>query len=94
MDRTTIEALAELARLRLDEAEIARAARQLGRLLEHFATLAAIPTGAVEASPYPLPLVLRTRPDEVGAVLDRAALLANAPVARAGAFQVPRVVDA
>ncbi len=93
MERSEILALAELARLRLTEAELAQVGEQITRLVQQFAAIAGVPTDGIEPSPYPLPLELRPRPDEAGPVLPTADVLGQAPEQRADAFVVPRVVD-
>lgn len=93
MDRDTVETLARLVRLRLDEAEAARAMERMERLLAYFAALQEVDTDNVEAAPYPVPLVLRWHDDVPEPALPREEVLANAPAVRQGAFVVPRVVE-
>ena len=93
MDRRTVRELARLCKLRLDEAQEARAEVQMGRILEYFRILEAVDTQGAEPTPYPMELASRPRPDVPGAVLSQDEVLANAPAKRAGAFLVPRVVE-
>ena len=93
MDRETVETLARLVRLRLDETESARAMERMERLLAHFATLQEVDTEGVEPAPYPVPLSLRRHDDVPEPALPREEVLANAPAVRQGAFLVPRVVE-
>jgi aspartyl-tRNA(Asn)/glutamyl-tRNA(Gln) amidotransferase subunit C len=94
--RSDIEAIARLARLRLDEDEIELFARQLGEILEYakqvqrIDTRGVLPTASVVTSSD----VMRDRADETAHCLDRRAALANAPdpAAEAGLFKVPRVL--
>ena len=88
-----LEELAELARLRLPAAELARTREQVQRLLGHFALLQGVNTDGVEPSPYPRPMPNRTRPDVPEAPLTQDQVLANAPATRGGCFLVPRVVE-
>jgi aspartyl-tRNA(Asn)/glutamyl-tRNA(Gln) amidotransferase subunit C len=92
--RAQIEAIAALAHLRLDDAEIELYARQLGDILEYANQVQNIDTTGV---PPTATIVTRhdaDRPDAVRPSLDRAAALAHAPDARleAGLFKVPRVI--
>jgi aspartyl-tRNA(Asn)/glutamyl-tRNA(Gln) amidotransferase subunit C len=93
MDREALEHLADLAKLHLDPATAARAAAQLGRLLDAFTVLQEVATDGVAASPYPLPITARLRPDEPAAPLSQDEVLANAPEQSAGCFRVPRMVE-
>lgn len=92
-----VEHIAGLARLALTEAEKAQLTEQLAAILGYFARLDEIdtelisPTASVLASVLPLHTVLRD--DVVRLSLDRDALLANAPLADAGCFEVPAVLD-
>jgi aspartyl-tRNA(Asn)/glutamyl-tRNA(Gln) amidotransferase subunit C len=92
--RSQIEAIAALAHLRLDEAEIELYARQLGEILEYANQVQSIDTTGV---PPTSSLVTRhdaDRADVVSPSLDRADALGNAPDAslEAGLFKVPRVL--
>jgi aspartyl-tRNA(Asn)/glutamyl-tRNA(Gln) amidotransferase subunit C len=93
VEAETIRQLAALARLELSDAEVERARGQVSRLLEAFAQIQRVPTEGIEGTPYPLPGALRTRPDAGGPPLPQPVVLGNAPIARAGSFVVPRVVD-
>lgn len=94
VDRSLVQTLASLARLQVPPEREAQVAERLRRVLAAFAALQQVDTRGVEASPYPLPLPFRTREDQVGGVLPREQVLANAARTAAGAFLVPRVVDA
>jgi aspartyl-tRNA(Asn)/glutamyl-tRNA(Gln) amidotransferase subunit C len=93
MDLGALQHLADLAKLHLDDATAARAAEQLDRLLAAFTVLQEVDTDGVPASPYPLPIAARLRPDVAGAPLSQDEVLANAPEQSAGCFRVPRMVD-
>ena len=84
MDSRTVRELAKLCKLRLDEAQEARAEVQMGRILEYFRMLEAVDTEGAEPTPYPMDLASRSRPDVPGAVLSQDEVLANAPAKRAG----------
>lgn len=92
--RTQIEAIAALAHLRLDDAEIELYARQLGDILEYANQVQNIDTTGVPPTSSILSRHEADRADVVHASLDRAAVLANAPDAslEAGLFKVPRVI--
>jgi aspartyl-tRNA(Asn)/glutamyl-tRNA(Gln) amidotransferase subunit C len=89
-----IEAIAALAHLRLDAAEIELYARQLGDILEYANQVRNIDTTGVPPTATVLTDHESARPDVVHRSLDRADALANAPDAAldAGLFRVPRVI--
>src|SRR5689334_23275211 len=89
-----VAALAALAHLELDSAEVDLFARQLGDILAYADQLQRVDTTGVS----PTTNVLARRPveraDEVRPSLDRRDVLANAPDGQddAGLFRVPRVI--
>lgn len=85
--------VAKLARLALEEGEVATYTGQLDRILGFFNELAAVPTQGVAELAHPLPVACPLREDVVAGVLEREALLANAPVAESGAFRVPKILE-
>ena len=84
--------VARLARLDLTDEEIVRATDQLGDMLDHFADIDALDLTDVEPMPQPYPLVNVMRDDVVEPVLDRDAVLAQAPKVEDGRFRVPPIV--
>ena len=93
MEREALDRLADLAKLRLSPEQHARATQRLERLLDAFAVLEQVPTDDVEASPYPLPIPHRLRPDAAEPGLTQDDVLGGAPEVRGGCFRVPRVVE-
>jgi aspartyl-tRNA(Asn)/glutamyl-tRNA(Gln) amidotransferase subunit C len=88
-----VERIAALARLALTDAEKARYADQLGRVLDYVRQLDELDTGGVSPTSSVLDPAPVERADAFRAPLDRAAALANAPDAAEGLFRVPRVID-
>ena len=88
-----VEHIAALARLRLTEAEKARYREQLSAVLEYMDRLRQVDTSAVPPTASVLSLHSVLRPDEVQPSLKLENLLANAPAAEAGLFQVPSVLE-
>jgi len=86
VDAETVEHVAGLARVNLDEEERERFAEQFEDILAYFETLDAVPE--VERDPE---LTNVMRPDEVAESLDREAALRNAPETEDGQFKGPRV---
>lgn len=88
--------MAGLGNLQLSESEIARMARDLGGILTHIEKLNELDTAGVA----PMAQVLfeagdtaTLRSDVAGATLDNTAALGNAPLAGAGQFKVPKIIE-
>jgi len=92
LTRTDVEHVARLARLALSEEEVEQFTVQLGAVLEHFASVAALDTSGVPPTSHPIPLANVLRPDERRPGLDRDIVLAMAPAAEEGRFRVPRIL--
>ena len=92
--RAQVEAVAALANLELNDAEIELFARQLGDILEYATQVQGIDTAGVPPTASVVTRHSADRADEVAPSLDRADALANAPDAslQAGLFKVPRVI--
>ena len=88
-----VEHIAELAKLRLSDEEKARFREQLSAILDYAEILNRLDTSAIPPTATVLPLRTVLRPDEVIPSLPREQLLANAPAAQAGMFQVPPVLE-
>jgi aspartyl-tRNA(Asn)/glutamyl-tRNA(Gln) amidotransferase subunit C len=86
--------VATLARLALDDEEIAALTPQLAGILAYAEQVGAVATADVEPMTHPLGLTDIFRDDEPGTSLDRDALMANAPDPQDGRFGVPRIVEA
>jgi aspartyl-tRNA(Asn)/glutamyl-tRNA(Gln) amidotransferase subunit C len=86
--------VAVLARLALDDEEIAVLTPQLAGILDYAEQVGAVATADVEPMTHPLGLTNTFRDDVPGASLDREALMRNAPDPQSGRFGVPRIVEA
>jgi aspartyl-tRNA(Asn)/glutamyl-tRNA(Gln) amidotransferase subunit C len=85
--------VARLARIALDDEELAHYGEQLVGILEHASAVQALPTEGVEATSHPLGIVNALRPDEPGPTLDRDEVLAQAPDDDGVFFRVPAILD-
>ena len=85
--------VAELAKLRLTEAEIAQYAEQLSAILAYAERLQAVDTSNVPPTPYVLPLENVMRDDDPASGLTNAQALANAPDSADGFFRVRAVFE-
>src|SRR5262245_14867798 len=93
IDAALVRELCDLSRLRLTGHAEQQAATRLGRILETFAALQAIPTEGIEPSARPIDTPLRLRADTPGPCLTQSEVLANAAASAAGCFLVPRTVE-
>ncbi|MFB6234811.1 MAG: Asp-tRNA(Asn)/Glu-tRNA(Gln) amidotransferase subunit GatC [Halopenitus sp.] len=86
VDAAEVEHVADLARVDLDDEEIAEFTDQFGDILEYFETLDEVPEVEREAE-----LVNVMRPDEVEEGLSQEEALQNAPESEDGFFKGPKV---
>lgn len=87
-----VAAIARLARLAPDEAQLAVFARQFGDILGYMELLNGLDTTGVEPLYSPVQHATALRPDEVAQRCAREDVLRNAPEADAEFFVVPRIV--
>jgi aspartyl-tRNA(Asn)/glutamyl-tRNA(Gln) amidotransferase subunit C len=86
VDEAEVRHVAELARVRLDDDEVAEFAAQFADILSYFDALDEVPEVEEEAD-----LVNVMRPDETREGLTQEEALANAPETEDGYFKGPRV---
>ena len=92
LERKEVDEVALLARLHLDDSERAQMQQELGAILEHFATLAAVDTTDVAPMTHAVPVDLRLRPDEPQPSLPVGEALQGAPGKRDDMFIVPAII--
>lgn len=85
--------MAQLARLRLDDAELEAMTSDLERILGYVDLLSEVATDDVEPTAHVIPLATPLRADEPRDELTPDQAVANAPAASDGAFAVPKVLD-
>lgn len=93
LNRETVEKIAELAKLKLTEAEIELFGEQLGAVLDYADILSGLDTDDIPPTASVLPLVNAFREDAILPSLPNEQALANAPKARDGMFSVHAVLD-
>lgn len=93
LDKTTIEQIAWLARLSLDDEELNAYRMDLDRILDLVNQLEVAATSDTAPLAHPLDLKARVRPDKVTETDQREAFQALAPAARDGYYLVPKVID-
>ena len=92
LTRKEVEDIALLARLHLEEAELARMQDELGAILEHFGAIAAAETENVPPMTHAVPVDLRLRADEPQPSLPVADALRGAPAKQDDLFVVPAII--
>ncbi len=92
LPRKEVEEIALLARLHLDDTELARMQDELGAILEHFGAIAAAETEGVPPMTHAVPMDLRLRADAVAPSLPAADALRGAPAREGDLFVVPSII--
>ena len=85
--------VAELAHLKLDDAQKRQAADDLARMIGYVDKLSELDTDGVEPMSHAFPVTNVFREDEVRESMEREQVLANAPATKDGCFLVPRTVE-
>lgn len=85
--------VAQLARLKLSEAELVEFQTQLNALLGHFEDIQHLDVAEASSSPHLVALQNVTGQDVVAKSLDRETALRNAAKSRAGLFIVPTIIE-
>jgi aspartyl-tRNA(Asn)/glutamyl-tRNA(Gln) amidotransferase subunit C len=93
LDAVAVRRIAKLARIRVDDAEVATLQGELNAILGYVEQLAAVDVTGVEPLSGGAQMIMRQRDDVVtdGEIADK--ILANAPDAEQRFFAVPKVVE-
>ena len=92
LSRDDVAHVAKLARIVLDDAEIDHFTDHLAKVLDHASQLEQLDLDDVPKMSHPYPLANVLRDDVPGETLDRDEVLAQAPAADDGQFQVPPIL--
>ncbi len=92
LSRDDVAHVANLARLDLTDDELDLFTNQLAAVLDHAADVEALDVGDVPPTSHPYPLHNVFRADVERPCLDRAEVLAEAPLAEDGRFRVPAIL--
>lgn len=92
IDRTEVEHVAKLARLKLAESDLNKLTGQLNNILDYIDKLNELDTENIEPLAHAQPLVNIFRNDELHQSLDPESANANAPEKEKTFFQVPKVI--
>lgn len=93
MSNEMVRSIAELARLKLTDEEVAEYTDQLTSILDYFERLQNVDTSHIEATASVLPLKNVLREDVVGDALSTDEVIVNAPDAQDNQFRVSAVLD-
>ncbi len=88
-----IAGIARLARIRIDDADVARHAAELSQILAYVDAMNEVDTSGVEPLAHAIDAVASLRADTVSETIDREALQAGAPSVEEGYYLVPRVIE-
>jgi aspartyl-tRNA(Asn)/glutamyl-tRNA(Gln) amidotransferase subunit C len=92
LTRKEVEEIALLARLHLDGGELDAMQADLGTILEHFGTLAAVDTTDIVPMTHAVPMELRLRADVVEPSLPVEEAVRAAPAREGDMFLVPAII--
>lgn len=93
IDEATVRHIANLARLKLTDAEVARFGAQLSEIVSYVEQLSEVNTDDVEPTAHPLPVSNVLRDDVPAPSLGVDRVLANAPESTPPYFKLPKVLD-
>jgi len=88
-----VEKIAHLARIAIDEGQLASVGRDLSNILDLVAQMNAVDTAAVAPMAHPLDMAQRLRPDAVTETDRRERFQAIAPATEGGLYLVPKVIE-
>ena len=88
-----VRAIAELARIGIDDAEAKAAQAKLNDIFELIGQMQKVDTAEVEPMAHAQGAALRLRPDKVSETDQRDLFLALAPQSEAGLYLVPKVIE-
>jgi aspartyl-tRNA(Asn)/glutamyl-tRNA(Gln) amidotransferase subunit C len=93
LDENTIEKIAHLSRLQINNEDVPLYARNLSNILDFVGQMNAVDTADVEPMAHPLSVSQRLRADQVTEVNQRDKFQAIAPRVDSGLYLVPKVIE-
>jgi len=93
LDTDDIKAIAKLARLRIDEADVRSYATNLSNILDLVEQMNSVDTEGVVPMSHPLDVVQRLREDVVTETDQREEFQKVAPATQDGLYLVPKVIE-
>jgi aspartyl-tRNA(Asn)/glutamyl-tRNA(Gln) amidotransferase subunit C len=93
IDRKEVEHVAQLARLRFDEAQLEMFMQQMNSILEYFDKLQDLDTSDIEPTSHAVVMNNVFRDDVAEKLFDKNLMLENAPEKEKGCFKVPKIIE-
>ena len=93
LDQDQVRKIAALAKLQIDDEQLATYQSNLSNILELVDQLSAADTNGVDPMAHPLDATQRLRADEVTEINRRDAFQAIAPNSQDGLYLVPKVIE-
>ena len=93
LDKSEVEKIAHLARLKISDSEAEQVAGRITDILALIDQMQSVDTDGVEPLAHPVDAVQRLRADEVTESDHRDALQTLAPATEDGLYLVPRVIE-
>jgi len=93
LDNTTIHTIARLARLEINDDEVAKYRSDISNILELVQQMEAVDTTGVEPMTHPFDATMRLREDIVSETNQRDKFQSVAPNSQDGLYLVPKVID-
>ena len=93
LDKDTVQGIAHLARLAIDEADIPAYADNLSSILALVEQMNEVDTSGVEPMAHPLEMAQRLREDVVSEENQREHFQQHAPAVENGLYLVPKVIE-
>jgi len=93
LDKDTVQSIAHLAKLRIDEQQVDKYASELSNILDLVEQMDAADTDGIEPMTHPFDATLRMRVDEVSESDQRDKFQSIAPESEKGLYLVPKVID-
>jgi len=93
IDRSEVEKIAQLARLKVNDDEAVQVADRISSILALIDKMQTVDTSNVEPLSHPLDAVQRLRVDLVTEINERDYLQQIAPATEAGLYLVPKVIE-
>ena len=93
LDNNTVQQIARLARLEIDEKDLEKYRTELSNILDLVAQMEACDTDKIEPMTHPFDATLRLREDKITEQNQRDKFQKIAPATEQGLYLVPKVID-
>ena len=93
LDKSEVQKIAKLARLAIDEQDIANYSTELSSILDLVEQMNSVDTRGITPLAHPLDLAARLRQDKVTETNQREHFQKHAPLTEDGCYLVPKVIE-